>query len=97
MKTAAPRLCDKANLDSLAAWENEDGAIALSVDTQMRSFAGFWPVSTLDGRVIGSRNDDVDIADTHTLTMLRTSLLLLLPSLGVVTVFWLLSSADVLR
>lgn len=97
MKVMVSSFRDKANLDGLASWENEGGAIVVSVDSQRRSFAGFWPASTLDDRVIGSRNDDFGISDTHTLSMLRMSLLLFLPTLGVLTMFWVLSSPDVLR
>lgn len=95
MKGVASRHRDTANGDGLASWENEGGAIAVSLDAQMRSRAGFWPASILDAPLIEGRNDDLGAADT--LSMLRTSLLLLLPTLGVMTVFWLLSSTDVLR
>lgn len=79
--------------ESLASWENEGGSTAPSLNS-----ATLPAVATLGAIVQGPaempRGADIGITDSHTLTVMRSSLLVLVPALGVLAVFWGLAAGS---
>ena len=82
--------------EDLASWENEGGAqVSASRRIPITMHASSWlPSSVVVGVSPPLRGADRGIADTHTLTIMRTSLLLLLPMLGVIATWSLLAASS---
>jgi hypothetical protein len=94
MRLTAARFAEVWVRDAVASWENEGGAIRTGGPRPQRADAPAWPPasSVVESRSAEARGADRGIADTHALTMLRTSLLLLIPALGVIAIFWAASA-----
>jgi hypothetical protein len=90
MKLAATSWARSWAREELASWENEGGAIS-SVPNAIRNPVATvgWPfASTMDPASAPLHGADNGITDTNSLTILRISLLLLLPALGSIAIFW---------
>jgi hypothetical protein len=77
--------------DTLASWENEGGSTAPPLQRPQGSAT--LPAVAIPGAIFQGppeilRGADTGISDTHTLTVMRSSLFLLVPALGVLAVFW---------
>ncbi len=73
--------------ETLASWENEGGSTA--PPQHSATLLGGTTQGAMDkGAEEMTRGADAGISDTHTLTVMRSSLLLLVPALGVLAVFW---------
>jgi hypothetical protein len=76
--------------EGVAAWENEGGASALDAIVPPRTIAtnaSVDPMHHPEPRLtLGGA--DIGITDTHTLAVMRISLLLLIPAFTVMIVFW---------
>lgn len=83
MKRATTRLAEPLKIDRLSSWENEGGAIGSRRSRVQHDETPF--VETFDA--YGS------MADTNTLTMLRASLLLVVPVLGIMVASWIAIAA----
>lgn len=86
MKLAATHLALSWARDDLASWENEGGAINSA--PRLVSMVGWPPASIIDPAPVRIVGADKGITDTNSLTILRLSLLLLVPALGAIAIFW---------
>ncbi|MES1199942.1 MAG: hypothetical protein ABUS57_00640 [Pseudomonadota bacterium] len=84
MKASATDLA-KIALLSHASWENEGGATRFRGEARAPSW---MPSSVIMPAAPEARGTDHGIADTHSLVILRVSLLLLIPTLGLIVAFW---------
>lgn len=81
---------DHGRETQLAEWENEGGSACYgSFGALVRNA----PSSIIQGRDDAIPGADKGLADTHTLSVLRLSLLLVVPALGVFVIFWAASVA----
>lgn len=90
MKRPAPHLALKWMRDDLGAWENEGGAVRTLSKVHPNAIAAHaWtPASVMDPAPAGLRGADKGITDAKSLAILQISLLLLVPALGGVALFW---------
>lgn len=86
MKLAATHLALSWSRDDLASWENEGGAIKSAPSPV--SMVGWPPASIIDPAPVRIFGADRGITDTNSLTILRLSLLLLVPALASIAIFW---------
>jgi hypothetical protein len=75
--------------ENLASWENEGGAPAPNVvrptaKPQCAAQSGMYQNLFEDA----PRGADKGVSDTHTLTVMRLALLLLIPAIGAMAIFW---------
>lgn len=93
MKAAIP-FVDVWTKDSVSLWENEGGSLASTErpagqkPVEENEGASWPPASVIDPPAIEGRCADRGVADTHTRSIMRVSLLLLVPALGALAVFW---------
>lgn len=78
---------------NLAAWENEGGAgqSAQSESQRQPAIARRWmplEAQSLSPKPQASGDPDTGIVDRHTLGMMQVSLLLLVPVLAALAIFW---------
>jgi hypothetical protein len=91
---AAATFVDVWTKDGVSLWENEGGSLASTERPSGQSPVGenegaLWPpASVIDPPASEGRRADRGVADTHTLSIMRVSLLLLVPVLGALAVFW---------
>lgn len=90
MKLAATHLAQSWAREDLASWGNEGGAISSAPKATRNSVATFgWPpAGIMDAAPAAIRGADKGLTDTNSLTILRVSLLLLVPALGSIAIFW---------
>lgn len=86
MKLRATHLALRWSRDDLASWENEGGAINAAPNSF--TMVGWPPASIIDPAPAEQHDADRGITDTNSLTILRISLLLLVPALGSLAIFW---------
>ena len=86
MKLAATHLALSWARDDLAAWEKEGGAVNSA--PRLGSMVGWPPASIIDPAPVRIVGADRGITDTNSLTILRLSLLLLVPALASIAIFW---------
>jgi hypothetical protein len=90
MKHAATSWAPSWTREELASWENEGGAISCVPNAIRHPVAtvGLTFASIMDPVSAPLRGADNGITDTNSLTILRVSLLLLVPALGSIAIFW---------
>lgn len=90
MKFAASLLAQTWAREDVAAWENEGGAIKSAPKATRNPIAtvGWPPASSVDPALAALRGANRGMTDTNSLTILRVSLLLLVPTLGSMAIFW---------
>lgn len=77
----AKRAASERLAESLAGWENEGGFAQSATHTNR-----IGPLPTVEISPLG--DPDNGIADRHTLGMMQVSLLLLVPVLAAIAIFW---------
>lgn len=89
MRPVGTRLSRNGARAGLASWENEGGAISTAPTAAQDLVATLrWsPVSIIDAAPALHRVDQGKM-DTNSLTILRISLLLIVPALGGIAIFW---------
>jgi hypothetical protein len=92
MKSAATHFALSWALEDVASWENEGGAISSAgAAPKAPAVTVGWPrASIVDPAPAVLRGADNGLADSNSLTILRVSLLLLVPALASIAVFWAL-------
>lgn len=94
MKPAAAALAAAWAKDRVSSWENEGGSLAAPQrpvehnPIEHNDGPSWLPSSVIDPPAAEKRGADRGVSDTHTLSILRVSLLLLVPVLGALAVFW---------
>jgi hypothetical protein len=90
MKLATAHLAQTWVREDVTSWENEGGAIRSAPEaTQNPVMTVGWPPSSVIESVPAARGGaDKGMRDTNSLTILRLSLLLLVPALGSMAIFW---------
>jgi hypothetical protein len=90
MKLAATHLAQTWAREDVASWENEGGAIksAPKVDRIPIATVGWPPASIVDPTPTALRGADKGMTDTHSLAVLQVSLLLLVPVMAGIAMFW---------
>ena len=89
MMLAATHLAHTRAHEALASWENEGGASTPTPASRQRPEAAQWPASVIDqGAEPMPPGADKGITDTHSLAVLQISLLLLVPTLAGIAIFW---------
>lgn len=90
MKLPATHLAQTWAREDVASWENEGGAIrsAPKANRNPVTTLGWPPASILDPAPAELRGADRGITDTHSLAVLQLSLLLLVPVLAGIAIFW---------
>lgn len=75
--------------EGLASWENEGGAQRAAASPRPVIAVASWPPRSVleSARPDPPRGADKGIVDTHTLGILRVSLLLIVPALGVMAMW----------
>jgi hypothetical protein len=86
MKLAATHRALSWARDDLDSWENEGGAVNFAPSPV--SMVGWPPASIIDPAPVKIFGADKGITDTNSLTILRLSLLLLVPALAGIAIFW---------
>jgi hypothetical protein len=76
--------------DGLASWENEGGSTAPALSVARQPFANPAVQGAKCRNIIGAVSSSADdaVLDTNTRPILRVSLLLLVPAMGAITIFW---------
>lgn len=90
MKLAATCLARTWARDDVASWENEGGAIrsAPKVSQNPAEVVQWPPTSIVYPAPAELCGADKGITDTHSLAVLQVSLLLLVPVIGGIAMFW---------
>ncbi|ANP45808.1 hypothetical protein ATE48_07665 [Candidatus Viadribacter manganicus] len=90
MKIAPTHLAQTRAHQDLASWENEGGSTrSVAKTTQARVVTIGWPPASVINPIPATLSGaDKGMADTNSLTMMRVSLLLLVPALGSLAIFW---------
>lgn len=90
MKLAVARLAQTWAHEDVTAWENEGGAIWSTPEATGNpvTTVGWPPTSVINPAPAVPAGADRGITDTNSLTIMRISLLLLVPALGSMAIFW---------
>lgn len=87
MKFAVTHLAQTWAREDVTAWENEGGAIR-SAPRNPVTTVGWPPASVIEPPLAALRGANKGMTDANSLTILRISLLLLIPALGSMATFW---------
>lgn len=90
MKLAPTHLAQTWAYQDVASWENEGGSTrSVPKTTQARVEPIGWPPASVVNPILAAlRGANKGMTDTNSLTILRISLLLLIPALGSMAIFW---------
>jgi hypothetical protein len=90
MKFAVTHLAQTWAREDVTVWENEGGAIRSAPEAIRNpvTSVGWPPASVIAPTLAALRGANKGMTDTNSLTILRISLLLLIPALGSMAIFW---------
>lgn len=90
MKFAVTHLAQTWARVDVTAWENEGGAIRSAPEAARNpvTSVGWPPASVVTPTLAALRGANKGMTDTNSLAILRISLLLLVPALGSMAIFW---------